>query len=89
MKPRPVIWMALAYYYFHRRVLSRDVVPSIVGPLSAGAAMAGFLYFAQPLLWVGRAFIAVVIYFAVLLAFGNTAVRSWMHRPASRTAHHP
>ena len=41
--------------------------------------MALFLYLGQPVPWLARAVLAVVIYFGILLAFGNAAVRSWVH----------
>jgi O-antigen/teichoic acid export membrane protein len=73
-----VVWAVMAYHYFHRLVLPREPLPSVKAPVCGGLAMGGFLWLAQPLLWSERAVLAVLIYFLVLLAMGETTVRSWV-----------
>jgi O-antigen/teichoic acid export membrane protein len=73
-----VVWAAMAYYYFHRLLLPREPLPSVKAPLCGGLAMGGFLWLAQQMLWSERAVLAVVVYFLVLLAMGESTVRSWV-----------
>jgi O-antigen/teichoic acid export membrane protein len=71
-----VIWLAMAYYYFQRDVLTNEPLPSFKTPVLAGVVMAGFLWLAQPLVWSGRALIAVLIYLAILIATGDSTLRA-------------
>lgn len=73
-----VVWLAMAYYYFQRAVLPHELLPFLRGPLAAGIAMGVLLWLTQPLFWVGRACIGVLVYFGLLFLFGNTVVRSWL-----------
>jgi O-antigen/teichoic acid export membrane protein len=74
-----VIWLVMAYSYFTREVLPQEPLPSLRAPVFAGIAMGAFLWLTQPLFWVARASIALLVYCAVLLLCGNTVVHSWLH----------
>jgi O-antigen/teichoic acid export membrane protein len=73
-----VVWLVMAYYYFHRAVSPGQPLPSLRAPVTAGIAMAVLIWLAHPLFWVGRAFLGVLVYLGVLLLFGDPIVRSWL-----------
>ena len=68
-----IVWLGVALTYFHRHVLSVNLLPLLLPPLGAAALMtAGFLL-TQPLLWMLQAIVAVTVYVGVLLLLGQGA----------------
>ncbi|MGH9816809.1 MAG: oligosaccharide flippase family protein, partial [Candidatus Acidiferrales bacterium] len=73
-----VVWLAMAGWYFGRRITPLGPASALARPLLAGVVMAGTLWFAEPLFWMARAVLGVTVYFVVLLALGEPEVRGWL-----------
>ncbi len=73
-----VVWLAMAGWYFSRRITPLGSAAALARPFLAGAAMAGTLWFAEPLFWIVRAALGVMVYFVVLIVLAEPEVRGWL-----------
>ena len=80
-----VLWLTMVSYAFHRYVARVNLLPFLMRPVAAGFAMGTCLWVAEPVLWVARALIGVVVYFAVLLLLGQTDLGTWVRTDKART----
>ncbi len=80
-----LLWLLLAWFFFHRRVLPASPLPFLLRPGLAGAAMVLTLLVLGPVFWVARAVLAVAVYFGALLLLREPEVWAWF-RAARRQA---
>ncbi|MGH9794345.1 MAG: oligosaccharide flippase family protein, partial [Candidatus Acidiferrales bacterium] len=73
-----VVWLAMAGWYFSRRITPLGPAAVLVRPFLAGVAMAGTMWFAEPLLWIARGALGVIVYFVALIALAEPEVRGWL-----------
>ncbi len=72
-----VVWLAMAGWYFSRRITPLGPA-ALARPLLGGLAMGGTLWFSEPLFWLARAALGVIVYFVVLIALAEPEVRGWL-----------
>ncbi len=77
-------WLVMVIYFFQRAVGTLNPWPLLARPAMAAAAMGGFLWYAQGIVWFWRAGIAAGIYFALLMVTGEPEVRSWTKKAFGR-----
>lgn len=70
------VWFLMSSFYFQRAVAPLSPLAFLARPLLAGAVMAACLLFTQPIFWVLRALLAMLVYFSVLLILGEKEIRS-------------
>jgi O-antigen/teichoic acid export membrane protein len=81
-----LVWVTLVTNRVNHYVLPVNLFLYLWRPVLAGVAMAGFLWFGQPLYWMVRAVLSVGVYFGVLFLVGGANVREWrefLRRPAT------
>jgi O-antigen/teichoic acid export membrane protein len=72
-----VVWLAMASYYFYKHLMPVRLLPILLPPLFAAAAMGVCFFLVQPLFWVLQALIATVVYSGAILLLEKTEVQSW------------
>ncbi|MGH9790076.1 MAG: polysaccharide biosynthesis C-terminal domain-containing protein, partial [Candidatus Acidiferrales bacterium] len=82
------VWFVMAGWYFSRRITPLGPVAALARPSLAGAAMAAALWLTDPLFWMVRAALGVIVYFIVLIALAEPEVRGWL-RLAARDESEP
>ncbi len=75
-----VVWLVMSYEYFQRELVSDRAFAALVRPLIAGLFMGATIWVAEPVPWIPRATLSIVVYFVVLLATGEVTVRTWVMR---------
>jgi O-antigen/teichoic acid export membrane protein len=71
------VWVTLVTNRMNHHVIRVNLFAYLRRPLTAGAAMAAFLWFAQPIFWVARALLSTGVYFGVLFLLGGANWREW------------
>lgn len=73
-----IVWVSLTSNRMNRYVIRINLFAYLWRPIVAGAAMAAFLWFGQPIFWIARAVLSTGVYFAVLLLLGGANWREWI-----------
>ncbi|HEY2971457.1 MAG TPA: flippase [Pyrinomonadaceae bacterium] len=81
-----IVWVTLVTNRTNHYVTRVNLFAYLWRPVLAGAAMAAFLWLAQPIFWIVRAALSVGVYFGALFLLGGANLREWkefLQRPAT------
>lgn len=81
-----LLWLSMAWYYFCRYVTRASLLPFLLQPVIAAAAMGACLLLTQPLFWAVRAALGVLVYFGSLALLGEPEVKAWLRRRSDDAA---